>query len=660
MSPKAGSNRILDVASQPFDPVEEMMLWAPGPPSVPPVIDFCERTDNAGLGRPPLFPRQKTILRLCFLETEHMTAYDVDTINEWATQFYSGPDRIGVPPDIWKRVEWLKERGYDHFREIIFVGGRRGGKGHIGAIIGARQIYRLLRMGSPQAYYGIDPNKDLMLFVAATNFQQARDNQFADLYGTCTNAPCFRDSISHARAHRMSFRTKADLTRIAQMAERGIEIERDLASVQATAISSNSKAGRGAASFMQMYDEMAHMLTGTAGPRTAEEVYQALTPALDQMGKDALIYIPTSPYTQVGQAYEIYEAALAADENGVPVNPDILVVQLPSWGPYEDWDDPEATGGWVFPSAPQTYDDVLVRIERRNPDKFKVERRAQWANVVDAYLPPEFVDKVFQPYDFGSGPRTLEPAQMGIVRWQYRGHADPSKSQHNFAVCVAHTEPVVGEDGNTWSHVVADLLHVWRPEDYDDHTIPYDQIEDELAQMILRFPTMEVFSYDQYGAFATVSRMKNRLRKAGSATRVREVTHTPTSRTKQWEVFKSALGMNWIHAYKDPYGPNGTSLLELELKFLQETNGRVRKQDIGPVTTDDLADAFSLVCSELLADQLDRLQRRENLGQARVFPGAQGGYHTNQPERDPKTARGRLESGRSGGSRSWAGQLRRP
>ena len=59
-----------------------------------------------------MFPKQVTLLRLIFLETEQMTAYDLDTIEDWRQGFQRHRDVYGVQPDIWQRVEYLKERGY--------------------------------------------------------------------------------------------------------------------------------------------------------------------------------------------------------------------------------------------------------------------------------------------------------------------------------------------------------------------------------------------------------------------------------------------------------------------------------------------------------------------------------------------------------------------
>jgi hypothetical protein len=88
---------------------------------------------------------------------------------------------------------------------------------------------------------------------------------------------------------------------------------------------------------------------------------------------------------------------------------------------------------------------------------------------------------------------------------------------------------------------------------------------------------------------------------------VGEVTFTQAVNQSRCEKFKSALNLEWVHAYRDHlFTDNTTSLLEQELKFLSEHNGKVVKQDIGPVVTKDLADCVMVVTVDLLSDALDR------------------------------------------------------
>ena len=87
------------------------------------VIDFATHKSFCGF---PIFPRQATLLKLIFLETEHMTAYDLDVIEHWCEGFKRHKDIFGVQPDIWQRIEYLKARGYRRFPHIQAVLGPDG------------------------------------------------------------------------------------------------------------------------------------------------------------------------------------------------------------------------------------------------------------------------------------------------------------------------------------------------------------------------------------------------------------------------------------------------------------------------------------------------------------------------------------------------------
>lgn len=658
----------------------ESMKKAVKPPTLPDPVTFAE---SEHFCNKKLFPRQRTLLRLFYADVEHMTDYDYEVIDGWRNNFYVGSERIGCSTDIWERMKWLKDNGYPHFHEIEFIGGRRGGKGHLGGIIGAYQAFKMITLDNPQWFYGIDLTKDLYCFITATNQSQARDYQFKDIAETISGARCFERWISTNKSLQLTLRTPADIRRIAEFERRRVVMDREVASIRFVALSSNSRAGRGAATFSLFFDEMAHMLTGTEGPQTAEEVYKALTPSLGQIGKDALIYIPTSPYTKVGKAYSIYEDSLSTDDDGNPANPDTLMVQLRSDSPYEDWDDPKIVRigkdigidyREAFRTAPMVLDEAALREEKKDPESFRVEWRSQWAEVINAYLNPKIVDKMFDPIALlDGGERRLENYTPGVMRWVYRGHADPSSSQANFAMAIGHTEVFrqleewLDEEGNAQSeeveyhHVIFDWLHVWKPEDYPDHQLDYMEVERELVDTIFKFRTLKSFSYDQYGGFVTVPYLKSHLKKGKHDARVAQATFTEKSNHIRAERFKSALGMGWVHAPRDALFGDGNSLLENELKFLQTKSGRVVRQTIGPVITKDLADCVMEVTSELLADQIDRYERNSRLSNTRLAAGAIGGYHTGMEPPPTGGSRGRDQlSGyaRQAGSRKSYGVRR--
>ena len=139
---------------------------------------------------------------------------------------------------------------------------------------------------------------------------------------------------------------------------------------------------------------------------------------------------------------------------------------------------------------------------------------------------------------------------------------------------------------------------------------------------ILRgFPTLKVLTLDQYGAFATVSRLREALRGIRFRARVREENFNVQSNYMRAERFKAGAGEGWIHVYRDTLGPNGTSLLEGELKSLRLKGKRLEKPNTGPVRSKDLADCVMVVAAELITDQLQRDPRRKQLASTPLVYG---------------------------------------
>jgi hypothetical protein len=661
--PKTITTRNQEVFSQPIDSLTSQFVNSLDA-KIPyeSIVDFASHHSFCGIR---LYPRQKTLLKLIYLETENMTAYDIDVIENWRTHFTGGKDSFGVQPDVWERIEYLKQQGYRHFPHVQAVMGRRASKGVIGGILGAEKMAHLVSLDDWQAHYGIARNKDCYLNVIATNSIQAKKNQFADIRSTVESCEYLKKYISSDKEYYISLRTPADLRLLAEMHAQRIPIEHEIASVRCLAVSSTSSSGRGSVSVCNFFDEFAHMLTGTGGPRSSEQVYSAYQPSLDDFGKDSLTYMPSSPYTKIGHFYELYvsgcvllpqylskHSALDPEliRQNMPIksteddeledleiedltaDPEMLIVQLPSWDLYTDFELSPKLGGPRFKRALQVYDDRMKRLERRNPTKFKVEKKAQFAEVEDAYLDPDKVDLMFTPFWNG---RTLDQAEYGTMAYVYEGHADPSKVNANFAVCIAHLErspiPDIRQtkdsQGNEkvieqyWDHVIIDHLHVWKPSDYPDHTLDYVEITDYLAALIGKYPAMKEFTFDAWNSAGPIASLRKIF---PTRPRIRVEEFNEKNNTKRAEYFKSAINLGWIHSFKDTFFGEGQSLLEQELKFLIEKNGKIEKQTIGPVTTKDLADTVMETSYRLLHHQLDQ-HEKALMGKMKMGKGMPGG-----------------------------------
>jgi hypothetical protein len=607
------------------------------------IVDFATHQSFCGKR---LYPRQMTLLKLIYLETETMTEYDRDVIGGWAEGFKDYNHPAGVQPDIWDRVNYLKANGFTHFPHVQMVMGRRASKGILGGILGAERIAYLYSLGDWQQHFNQVPGQVAEVAVVATSLGQAVTRQFRDIRNTVLNCNYLKQHVVADKQTEFYVRTPGDEETIAENKLAGISTEREIATIYCKASSAVSSSGRGGTGMFNAYDEMAHMIAGTGSTKTGEEIYDAFQPSLDQFGPAALTYVASSPFSKIGKFYDLYqqgrvtmdeynrregklktstfiEEAAAQDIDVDPdeisaavAEPTFLIVQLPSWEPYRDWERsrdilirPGRTRHfprWNSPVQFEPKEDgspdekVQFRRKQRNPDKFKVERGAQFATVQDAYLNEIMVDRMFAAPEWRT---PLTQQHQGKLSIAYRAHADPSRTNANFGFCIAHVENAPpDEHGIVWPHVIIDVLKVWKPEHFPHHTIDYVQVGEELDEYLTRFPSMVKMSYDQFNSAGFISHQK----RAFPNIRVLEKTFTVKENQDRFEKFKSALNLGWVHSYKDDFAEDSQSLLELELKFLQEKNGRIDRQQIGPVQTKDLADAVMVVTVELLHESLDR------------------------------------------------------
>lgn len=632
-----------------FDPQELLAAALSTRGSVPwdSIVDFATHPSFCGK---PLMPRQCTLLRLIFLETEQMTAYDIDVIEYWREGMMRVRDTFGVQPDIWQRIDYLQARGYRRFPHVLAVLGRRASKGFIGGIMGCEQIAFLHSLDTPQLRYGIDVNKDVYLNIGATSQTVAMRQMFADVRTMVEGCKYFRPEgkppwIAESKDSILRVRTPGDLRRIAELKTAKIPVDHQIASLVAVALSAASTAGRGQTSYGNIYDEFAfHVQTGSVKSDT--QIYKDWQPSLGQFGIDAFTYIPSSPATKVGQFHTLYQQSLIPmstynDETGVgqearqtlikngvtmelDAEPTWLVFQGQSWILYEDWEKTPQLLPWsdyVFPKAPEPdlSDERQIRERRRDPEKFKVEKEGQFAEVQGAYLDPDKVDEMFKiPTDPLTGQpwrEALRPAAFGTFDREYRIHCDPGLSGANFALAIGHLEDAPPDiHGVVRPHVIIDLLKVWRPIDYpeDPEThkryINYVEVHADIDAILGRFLSASKCTFDQWQSQLFISQLKQKF---APGIRVSEVTFNEKSNQERFGKFKSALNLGWVHSYTDNFHlDNMSCLLELECKYLSVApNGKIVKQDVGPVVTKDLADCVMEVTVDLLHHALDGWDR---------------------------------------------------
>lgn len=393
------------------------------------------------------------------------------------------------------------------------------------------------------------------------------------------------------------------------------------------------------------YDEMAHVVNSGAN-RSAEDVYAAATPSLDQFGKDAIIVEPSSPWQMMGQFYENYQHSIEL-EDGKPVYPEMLMLQLASWDIYLDWERaheiplfPEGFAGDLgeyegdnadplpgfqrLRGAIQAYDDQMERLERSNPETFKVERRSHFAAALDAYLNPGKVAQIFEDWldrPERYGPARLLPQDGGILAMSYKGHGDPSKVNDKFGLALAHAE----YDDQGRAHCVFDILHHFDPADYPGGIIDYESVDEWIWKNVITKFYPDEFTFDQYNSTSSIQRLQKKVRNTTLPKRI-EIYEKTTTGPYDWTVkenTKAAINLGLVHAPATSFG-DSYERAELELRFLQKgTGNKVDHPSSGPVQSKDIADAMAECIHVLIGEQVNNFVHGDLAGAP--TPSLQGG-----------------------------------
>lgn len=638
----------------PFDPhnIHQMFTGI----QVPDPITFV--VGEEWLNRPNLYPRQATLLKIIFLRDDLFTEYDLGVIEEWEEN-YRQTGNNGIVPNVRFRIKLLKRQGYKWFREVLLVMGRRAGKGHVTALAMAYVLWQYMATGDPQSHYGIDRDKRLAALVFAGKRDQAKATVFGDLFGIITGSTCFAPYVSSTQVERLSIYAPHDFVRMRKMAQRGLTTQRDMATFEILPKESTPMAGRGPTSFMQAWDEMAHVVTGSAGVDVGK-VYEAAKPSTDQFGKDAFLIEPSSPWQMMGKFFENYNEAIAVDEDGDPVRANYLMIQLASWDIYVDWERAVFLG--MFPDgfagdlgeyahlefaprfqplrgAVQVFDDEMEREKAANPETFAVERESHFAVSLDAYLNSAKVDQAFDPWlerPEKYGPPLITEQHAGLLIHTYKGHADPAKVNDKFGYALAHVE--IDEQGK-W-HCVFDRYGCFYPADFPGNIIDYEHVDDWLWDNLVTRFYPEEFTFDQYNSTSSIQKMQKRIRASSMPKHVNVFEKTAT-RPYDWQVkenSKAAFNLNLVHI---PKNVKDYERARDELKFLQLVNGRVDHPTAGPVQSKDIADSM-MECIHVLIGEQTRNFLHSDLNGLRPgmntlgdpFPGMTSEGATSQAERE--------------------------
>jgi hypothetical protein len=620
------------------------------------IVEFSESSEFCGK---PLYPLQQVLLKLMFLE--EMDGWEEDILSWWINGGRS--HEFVLSPNIRERRDWLRDNKYDHFSEIDLVGGRRSSKGHITGLAGAYKLWKTRQIPDPAAFFGMDIDKEIEFSCIAASYAQAKTRQFADFYSAINRCKALEPFIAKRQEEAITVRADTDITLMNEMRRKGLKVAKDFAKFRVIPLAANADTLRGSASIMTVYDEMAFMMPGESRS-SASECYTAIQPSLAQFGKYAIVFCNSSPYTRIGQFYEEYELAMRPIDHADGWYPARFAVNYPSWALFDKWwlptkrtykmpAAPPSRALMVSPDWPDQLDGEIEESkldemglsmraeeklkEKANPDTYKVEYRGKWAEVLDAYLNPDMVDLAYSGRKPNGEP--CGATRQGTYLHTYMAHCDPSSTTAGFGFAMGHIEEFEDMTGmfpdGIARHVVFDIVKRWNPSDFPGGTINYIKVRQELTQYAQLFRPVAM-TFDQYNSAGLMQELRAETRKLGiQDMRISEVTATQKVNWNRWEAFKTALNLGLVHI-----PPNCVEMTRhgefdhseyssQELKFLQEVQAgqtrRVEKQEIGPITTKDIADCIAEVTVKFLGSYIGSFNEGAFREIEAVY-GSEGGY----------------------------------
>jgi hypothetical protein len=571
---------------------------------VPDIVEFV--TSPEFLGMDFVYPKQMLMLKLHFLQTELLTMDDHATLVRWQQGFgapipdpnhpvphYTGEH--GICPDITERIDEMIAYDRKWFRTSVWPWGRRAGKNHLAAIAVLYLLWQVMALGDPRTVFPIRKGKTITVGIFASSKEQALSGMWMDICQIASTTPCFAPWIVDMTQQGLLIATPDDVARNDSTARGTLSV---------TAFPANRVAGRGKAMIAQVFDEMA-FVTKADSAAPAEQIFDAVTPALDQFRGWSMIMAISSPWQRTGKFYELAQEALEVDPGtGKAAYPETYISQFNSWELYDDWAQahtmamvPDAIAAErafhrgpdgkarKYPKLPgpiQALDRELRQEQRKNPALFAVEREAKWADVFNPAFNRDDIAALWVDIDG----KPVQPVEGVAIRHKAVMHIDPAFRHDNAAWAIGYAYR--HDDNALWRTRVVRTAHL-RPGDFPGHRVPLETLMEYLIADIIKY-NVKLVTVDQHNGEA-ISQL------LGKAVRDRTISHsvrievfdqTAQSNAEVLDSFQEAITNRLIDC---PYDRQ----LEDELRFATITNGKVEAPETGPCITDDTLDSVMIM-----------------------------------------------------------------
>jgi len=351
------------------------------------------------------------------------------------------------------------------FKEVIWRGGRRGVKSSSHSLIGAYELYRILQMEDPHAYYNLLPSADIRFANVANTRKQ--NEVFYESFKTLVRSKDFYKKHLYPSKSDVGakFYTKRELSQ----KEQGHPI---VPSVKLDSITCNSASARGGNNIYIFLDEFAHFSKILRSTRSDVEIYDALTPSIGSFGNDGRIFIFSSPLGPSGKMFELSEKARTDKK--------LLVLELPSWE-----------------INPTLTTDFLEARFKRSRASFMREYGAKYVSATSEFIEDESLLDIAKK-DFS----TVYTYPKKSYHFYYG--VDLGFVKDKTGIAIAHTQ-----DNKVYvDHCEGIGAGFGQYENI--HVLDHDIVIDRLKRLFLEFPPFKG-TYDRWEGYG----LDNSMRKAG-------------------------------------------------------------------------------------------------------------------------------------------------
>lgn len=401
----------------------------------------------------------------------------------------------------------------------------------ISSIFSSYELYKLMRRGNPQGYYGMPAGGEIRVLCVANDKEQA-SIVYGSIQGHIQSVDYFKTNVSASNQSLVRFRTSQDRKRLGEDTTKG--------SIVATFRSSVAKGLRGRGVICVILDEVAFFLD--EGTSSAEHIYRAITPSLKQFtprdpkdkhrpiaSSDGRMILISSPNAKEGFFFRQYQQAMSGDRAAS----NSLVIQAPTWE--------------VNPTL--SHEDYALEFAKE-PKSFMTEYGAEFSDRVRGFIEDhKDLEACIIP--------DLRPQVRGIPREPHWAGVDFALSGDGTAIALTHIK-----DGR----IELAYHEVWYPKrswkDANPHLltplVPYalslntvsrldiDEIANWLSALSTRFSiTQGVFDQWAGPVFEQVLHKKN-------LTQFSMRNFFPSETSQMWRTFQMVMQQKMLALYDYP------------------------------------------------------------------------------------------------------------